>query len=187
MIHDSEGIFSVQRYCAFYDVQHQTCLMRRAGVYIPASDHVRFYCTTQEFISCPHYQKGCASFLQEGEDRNILIPDDRRRYPRKVKHFPVTLGIKDPAEGDTLKVLDDYAVTFDIGLGGMGVETDAVLPVNQIVSFIIKDEAGSDAGMHRGEIRWSAHRVDRPRYLLGLSFLDYNTVKTMGTRMDLGR
>ncbi len=177
----------MQRYCAFLDVQHQTCLMRRAGVYIPASDHVRFYCATGEFISCPHYQKGCTSFLQEVKDRNILTPDDRRRYPRQVKHIPVTLGIKDPAEEDSLKVLDDYAVTFDISLGGLGVETDAVLPVNQAVSFIFKDEAGSDAGVHRGEIRWSAHRVDRPRYLLGISFLDYDTVQTVGARLDLAR
>jgi len=143
------------------------CGLSVDGVYIPMPKHIKMYCSTEAFVKCRQYVRGCV--LEAMEDKG-----DRRKKRRFAEQLYLDVVVCDPKKNPAVK--NKYRVrTIDVSLGGLRIEGPTNLATDTVVGFELDHNlsAGSLAGV--GAVKWCEPQRGSDKFEFGLAFSDDNT------------
>ena len=167
--------------CPFWDkFGKRACRLVESGLFIPTREHILRFCENENFVKCYHYEGRSAV-------EDVLTGTREQRYSRNRRLFTriptvqnLSLSRYSVAKDTHEDLLDSGAKAVDLSLGGMRIETEAAISVNQIISFAF-DENFVPAGYKgKAEVRWvrrDESHDKRPH--AGLAFVDSETVQTV--------
>ncbi len=146
--------------------------MTKGGLYIPLPEHMEEFCKTPRFPECQQYLRGRQLLRQTA--REEAIQDSRRHFPRHRNRLPLVLSSCD-AHGKPVDIIDSDAITIDLSLGGLGLQSAKKLPLARVLHFQLLSPQHNKRFSGIGEVRWSIPDRESGRYRAGLSFVD-NTI-----------
>lgn len=166
------------------DNSHE-CRMTKGGLYIPMPEHVEMFCSTAKYVVCPQHVRGC-ELLQEAARKYGYVTDGgRRRFRRVDDHRPVKVSLCDQ-ERRPLELLDENAVTIDLSLGGMRVQSHKELPRDAFICFEFDAGFTVPALAGVGEVKWcEASRNGAPHFEAGVAFTDSRLTQAIGAHLGL--
>ena len=167
--------------CPFWDMQgKRTCRLVESGLFIPTRDHILNFCEKESFVKCYHYVG--KSTLQEklfskSENRPLR---NRRLYTRIPTHEKLSVSRYSLANESNEDMIDSQAMTVDLSLGGMQIESSEKFYINQILSFSFDENFHPPGFKGKGEIRWihQDKSQDKPNHA-GLAFIDNETTNAV--------
>ena len=167
--------------CPFWDIRgKRTCRLVESGLFIPTREHILHFCENKSFVKCYHYVG--KSTLQENlvsKSKNKPVSNRRlyTRIPTREKLSVSRYSIAKDANGE---ILDNQAMTVDLSLGGMQIETSKQIHVNQIIFFSFGENFHPPGFKGTGEIRWIHHdNSQKAPNNAGLAFIDNETTNTV--------
>ena len=168
--------------CPFWDKYNKkTCKLVESGLFIPTNEHILHFCENELYVKCYHYI-GASSPEQRGmpEKREEKFHRNRRLYTRIPTSQKLSVSSYSLAKEAEENLLDNQAMVMDLSLGGMRIETNAPVNVNQIISFSFDEKFHPPNYKGKGEIRWidQAESHGAPVYA-GLAFVDNDTKDTV--------
>ena len=172
---------SNDKYCSFWDKYgKRTCRLVESGLFIPTREHIKQFCESESFVKCYHYigsessQDTPASEVKERPERN------RRLYPRIPTRENLTVSRYSMARESNEEIIDSQAITVDLSLGGLQIETSAHVHLYQIISFSFDEDFEPPGFKGKGEIRWiQQNESEEGPNNAGLAFVDNETAKTV--------
>ncbi len=160
------------------------CGMIKGGLYIPMPEHVEMFCSSARFGVCHQYIRGC-ELLQESAKKYGLITDGaRRRFRRVADRIPMRLALCDK-NGDSLQMLDEQAVTLDLSLGGLRLESNSRIDKDVVVAFEFADTFSVPELTGIGEVKWCAANKATDKFEAGIAFRDFSLTHAIGTHLGL--
>ena len=150
--------------------------MVESGLFIPTREHILRFCENELYVKCYHYEGKSA--LQD-----ILIENKEKQFTRNRRFFTriptaqnLSLSRYSMARDTSEDLLDNQAMALDLSLGGMRIETDADINVNQIISFAFGEDFAPAGYKGKAEIRWINRRQSpEATNSAGLAFVDKET------------
>ena len=172
-----------KKYCPFWDkFGKRTCRLVESGLFIPTRDHILHFCENESFVKCYHYIRGGKSPEQRdlaGKYEEVPFVN-QRHYTRIPTTQKLSVSRYSLAKETNEDVLDDQAMAVDLSLGGMRIETNAPVHVNQIISFTFDEEFHHPGFKGKGEVRWiHQDRSQDAATNAGLAFVDDDTKNTV--------
>ena len=167
--------------CPFWDKHDgRTCQLVESGLYIPTQEHILHFCKTESYVACDHFVgKSFSRQIPFGISKDKPI-NNRRLFTRIPTSQKISVSSYSMAKKADEDLLDDQAMTVDLSLGGIQIETNAPIYVNQIVSFSFDEYFHPPGFKGKGEIRWihQDKSQDSPSHA-GLAFVDNETANTV--------
>lgn len=157
--------------------------MTNGGLYLPMPEHINALCLTPRFGQCHHYMQGCAAVRDLAGQLGFIHDASRRRYRRVKERIP--LQIADCGQdGRGAEILDDTAVTVDLSLGGIRLESRVELPVRKKIAFVFGRIGATPSWDGQGEVRWT-ERLGAGVFQSGLIVTDKKTFQSLGQHLTL--
>ena len=167
--------------CPFWDkFGKRSCRLVESGLFIPTREHILRFCENRLYVKCYHYKGKSA-------EEDALFKNKERQFSRNRRHFnriptaqKLSLSRYSIAKDTFEDMLDSEAMTVDLSLGGMRIETNEPIYVNQIISFTFDEKFHPPGFEGKGEVRWihQGESQDEPSNA-GLAFVDDDTKNTV--------
>lgn len=177
---------SSKKFCPYWAPDSdQPCTMTVSGLYVPLKVHIITFCKTEQADECPHYIRGSRLLRKAPRMRNLLQEEGRRRHRRFAGRYSliVSTAVRPEASGNQL--LDRGASTIDLSIGGMRIETAAMVPETSKICFTFGDDFWLPGFAGLAEVRWRRQIETSNRYEYGLGFVDSQTSKTIGESLGM--
>lgn len=150
--------------------QGQQCLLSKGGLYIPLSEHILMFCTSNSYSSCHHYIEGCRLLKVERNIEPLSIGQGRRRFPRIQGRYPLTI-LQGESGDDVATTGEVSAETIDVSLGGMQVKTNRHISVGTKLIFHVNGFLLNDRRLTMSaETRWCLSGEEVNNYICGFAF-----------------
>jgi Tfp pilus assembly protein PilZ len=167
--------------CPFWDMQgKRTCRLVESGLFIPTRDHILHFCENESFVQCYHYV-GKSVPQEELVSKSKKRPlRNRRLYTRIPTREKLSVSRYSMSKEINEDIIDSQAMVLDLSLGGMQIETNEEIHLNQIISFSFDENFHPPGFKGRGEIRWIQQdkSQDYPSNA-GMAFVDDETTNTV--------
>ncbi len=167
-----------ENFCPFWDKYgKRECRLVESGLFIPTREHILRFCENELYVKCYHYIGRPELFenIVEKWERQSLR--NRRQFTRIPTREKLSVSRYSLAFEENEDIIDDKAIVVDLSLGGMRIETDALINVNQIVSFSFDEKFYPPVFKGKGEVRWilrpNEHKDGAAN--AGLAFVDDDT------------
>ena len=160
-------------FCPFWDkFGKRSCRLIESGLFIPTREHIFRFCENRLYVKCYHYKGKPA--VEDQFSRN------RRQFNRIPTSQKLSLSRYSIAKDAYEDMLDSDAMTVDLSLGGIRIETNEPVYVNQIISFTFDENFHPPGFEGKGEVRWinNDKSQDTPSNA-GLAFVDDDTKNTV--------
>jgi len=167
--------------CPFWDsYATRTCLLVESGLFIPTREHILHFCENESYITCYHYIGKSSPQVKPEDRRESRSLQNRRQYTRIPTRQKLSVARYSLAKEENEDIIDHQALALDLSLGGMRIETDAPIYVNQIISFCFDEEFHPPGYKGKGEIRWiDPDKSEATSGSAGLAFIDNDTKNTV--------
>lgn len=154
-----------------------SCRLADSGLFIPTRKHILRFCENELYVKCYHYEG--KSSLQD-----ILVENKEKQFTRNRRFFTriqtsqkLSLSRYSIVKGTSEDLLDNQAIAVDLSLGGMRIETDAPINVNQIISFTFDENFSPPGYKGKAEVRWiNQYKSQAISSNAGLAFVDPETI-----------
>lgn len=174
----------MKQHCPYFQPMHEgACTMTKGGLYIPLPEHIEEFCKKPRFDECQQYLRG-RQLLRQPAQEITATPDSRRHFPRRRNHLPVVLSHCD-AQGKPEDIIDRSAITIDLSLGGLGLQSSQELPAAKVLHFQLLSPQHQKRFSGMGEVRWSFRDQQSGRYRAGLSFVGNTISQELRQHFDL--
>ncbi len=171
-------------HCPYFQPMYEgSCTMTKGGLYIPLPEHVEEFCKKPRFDKCQQYLRG-QQLLRQPVQEAAAAQDSRRHFPRRRNHLPLVLSNCD-AHGKPVDVIDRNAITIDMSLGGLGIQSSRELPEAKVLHFQLLSPQGKQGFSGMGEVRWGFRDQQSGRYRAGLSFVGNTISQELRQHFDL--
>ena len=167
--------------CPFWDKNDKkTCRLVESGLFIPTREHILHFCENESFVQCYNYVGKSVSQKKLGRKRKNRPLRNRRLYTRIPTREKLSVSRYSMANGTNEDIIDSQAMAVDLSLGGMQIETNEEIHLNQIISFSFDENFHPPGFKGKGEIRWiqQDESQDYPSNA-GLAFVDTETINTI--------
>jgi len=182
-VHKEPSNAPMKQLCPYFQpINAGGCTMTKGGLYIPLPEHIEEFCKTPRFSDCQQYLRGRQLLRQAAQE--TAVADSRRHFPRRRSQLPVILAHCD-AQGKPMDVIDSNAITIDLSLGGLGLQSAKELPASRVLHFQLLSPRHQQRFAGTGEVRWSFHDQRSGRYRAGLSFVDNTISQELREHFDL--
>ena len=151
--------------CPGWSVKNRSCLLSRNGLFLPMTEHVALYCEGGNYRSCTTY---VSHMVEEQQQQEGLM--NRRRHERIPCRYSFHLA--EYMEDESLRLVDDSALTIDYSAGGMRFESSHPLNEGAIVHFTLNDDLLLEPLHGLGQVKWCRSMENRPLYQAGVAFAD---------------
>ena len=171
--------------CPFWDKHDKkTCRLVESGLFIPTREHILHFCENESFVQCYHYVgKSVPQEKLVRKSKNRPLPN-RRLYTRIPTREKLSVSRYSMANETNEDIIDSQAMAVDLSLGGMQIETNKEIHLNQIISFSFDENFQPPGFKGKGEIRWiqQAKSQEFPSNA-GLAFVDNETTNTVKSHL----
>jgi hypothetical protein len=158
--------------------------MIKGGLYIPMPEHIDVFCSSSQYVKCHQYIRGC-EFLQETAKKyGFIVDGGRRRFRRVADRVSLTVTACD-MNRKPLDLLDDQAMTLDLSLGGLRIESSREIPKDTMVSFAFGPDFSTPELAGVGEVKWCESQLDSGRFEAGIAFTDFSLTQAIGNHLGL--
>ncbi|HEB49262.1 MAG TPA: PilZ domain-containing protein [Desulfobulbus sp.] len=168
--------------CPHWSTAGRNCLLCRNGLFLPVADHVKTYCLTNNYTSCPQFIEA----LARGDGLCVSgnpVEQNRRRHDRIPARFSFRLS--ELLDEDALETLiDDSACTVDLSPGGIRFESPRSLSVDSQVKFFISSHGSDDSLGGTGRVRWCRSLDNAPLFHVGIAFADPVLAREICSRLS---
>ena len=167
--------------CPFWDKHDKkTCRLVENGLFIPTREHILHFCENESFVQCYNYVGKSVSQKKLGRKRKNRPLRNRRLYTRIPTREKLSVSRYSMAHETNEDIIDSQAMALDLSLGGMQIETNEEIHLNQIISFSFDENFHPPGFKGKGEIRWiqQDQSQDYPSNA-GLAFVDTETINTV--------
>ena len=170
-----------EKCCPFWDkYDKKTCRLVESGLFIPTREHILHFCENESFVQCYHYVGKSVpqeKLVRKSKNRPL---SNRRLYTRIPTREKLSVSRYSIANETNEDNIDSQAMTVDLSLGGMQIETNEEIHLNQIISFSFDENFHPPGFKGKGEIRWIQQdkSQDYPSNA-GLAFVDTETINTV--------
>ena len=167
--------------CPFWDKNDKkTCRLVESGLFIPTREHILHFCENESFVQCYHYVGKSVpqeNLVRKSNNRPLR---NRRLYTRIPTREKLSVSRYSMANETNEDIIDSQAMAVDLSLGGMQIETNEEIHLNQIISFSFDENFHPPGFKGKGEIRWiqQDESQDYPSNA-GLAFVDTETTNTV--------
>lgn len=107
------------------------------------------------------YIRNTQVFLKVKEREEVMIENERRKYPRYSEEISVKMFVHDPNKPS--RIANFTARTLDVSRGGFRIESPRELATGSIVGFVLDNEVATHVMSKIGEVKW-CRPVDRSEY-----------------------
>jgi len=158
--------------CIYLLKEMQACTLRPDGVYIPPRMHLLTYCQTENYITCPTYERYCPMENQSMK-KELMEHGGRRRFIRIPKKHKVIIQTCDSI-GTVIGSFVEQALTVDYSQGGMRIQLDAEIPADSLLRFDFGNDFVVPQLQGIAKICWHRKLTDSPQGMeAGLAFKDH--------------
>ena len=167
--------------CPFWDKNDKkTCRLVESGLFIPTREHILHFCENESFVQCYHYVGKSVPQKKLGRKSKNRPLRNRRLYTRIPIKEKLSVSRYSMANETNEDIIDSQAMAMDLSLGGMQIETNEEIHLNQIISFSFDENFHPPGFKGKGEIRWIQQdkSQDYPSNA-GLAFVDTETINTV--------
>ena len=167
--------------CPFWDKNDKnTCRLVENGLFIPTREHILHFCENESFVQCYHYVGKSVPQEKHVRKSNNRPLRNRRLYTRIPTREKLSVSRYSMANETNEDIIDSQAMAVDLSLGGMQIETNEEIHLNQIISFSFDENFHPPGFKGKGEIRWiqQDESQDYPSNA-GLAFVDTETINTV--------
>ena len=167
--------------CPFWDkYDKKTCRLVESGLFIPTREHILHFCENESFVQCYHYVGKSVpqeKLVRKSKNRPLR---NRRLYTRIPTREKLSVSRYSMANETNEDIIDSQAMAVDLSLGGMQIETNEEIHLNQIISFSFDENFHPPGFKGKGEIRWIQQdkSQDYPSNA-GLAFVDTETINAV--------
>jgi len=160
------------------------CKMTKGGLYIPMPEHIDMYCSKPLYAQCHQYIRGCELLQETAKKYGFVVDGGRRRFRRVVDSIPLAISLCDMSR-TPLEMIDDKAITIDLSLGGLRVESHAMIPKDTFISFEFGSDFSTPDLAGTGEVKWCEARRDSDTFEAGIAFSDFSLTQAIGAHLGL--
>jgi len=158
--------------CIYLLKEMQACTLRPDGVYIPPRMHMLTYCQTENYITCPTYERYCP-MESHNIKKELMEHGGRRRFIRIPKKHKVMIQTCDSI-GTVIGSFVEQALTVDYCQGGMRIQLDAELPADTLLRFDFGNDFVVPQLQGIAKICWHRKLTDSSQGMeAGLAFKDH--------------
>ena len=167
--------------CPFWDkYDKKTCRLAESGLFIPTREHILHFCENESFVQCYHFVGKYApqeELVRKSKNRPL---HNRRLYTRIPTREKLSVSRYSIANETNEDIIDSQAMAVNLSLGGMQIETNEEIHLNQIISFSFDENFHPPGFKGKGEIRWIQQdkSQDYPSNA-GLAFVDTETINAV--------
>lgn len=158
--------------------------MTKGGLYIPMPEHIDMFCSSPKYTLCHQYIRGCELLQDTAKKFGYIVDGGRRRFRRVDDRTPLRVSLCDK-DRRPLELLDENAITIDLSLGGMRLQSSRELPRDTLIcfefdsGFTVPDLAGV------GEVKWCEPKNGSSLFQAGLAFSDFRMTQAIGSHLGL--
>ncbi len=176
---------SQKKGCPYWDCDDvNSCLMTKAGLYIPMPIHIEIFCRTEQYTSCHHYIRG-RQLIKEPPWKEAARQDkSRRHFPRFARQVQVTVADCNN-KGVPTDLLDGKALALDFSRGGMRIKSKREMPLKEMVFFSFGPSVNPSTVTGRGEIRWCEQHEVTQGFHAGIAFQDMQTSQAVCNHLGI--
>ncbi|MCB2184737.1 MAG: PilZ domain-containing protein [Desulfobulbaceae bacterium] len=160
------------------------CRMTKGGLYIPMPEHIAMFCATARCTQCHQYIRGTELLQEAAKKYGFIVDGGRRRYWRVADRVPLRVFVCDK-ERNNQEILDDRAVTVDLGLGGLRIESHKKISRNTFVSLEFASELAQAGASGLGEVKWCEAKDGSSLFEAGIAFSDFGLTEAIGVHLGL--
>nr|MBF0222724.1 PilZ domain-containing protein [Desulfobulbaceae bacterium] len=146
-------------------------------------EHITLFCRSESFVQCHQYAIGCVAIQAAVERCERVNSDNRRKLERIKAEVPVNIAVSD-ATGKSQLVFG--AITLDMSLEGIRIQTQEALPLESKVCFAFDDEFSVPNWKGCGEVRWTEKDEDNNLFESGMVVTDRNSCHAIGQHIGFG-
>lgn len=158
--------------------------MTKGGLYIPMPEHIEMFCGTTHYIKCHQYMRGCELLHETAKKYGFIIDGGRRRFRRIADRIPLILSACDMNKQPT-ELLDGSAVTLDLSLGGLRIESHTEIAIDTLIAFEFGADFSTPELSGIGEVKWCESRHNSGLYEAGIAFSDFSLTQAIGNHLGL--
>lgn len=164
-------------FCPYWCSSGQDCRMSQGGVYLPMPEHISLFCRSKSFVQCHQYAIGCEAIRTAIEQCECVDRENRRKFQRIKEEVPVSVTVADTA-GDIQFVIG--AITLDMSLEGIRLQTHEELLPESKVFFAFDDDFSVPNWKGLGEVRWTEKDEATNLFESGMVVTDNNSCHAIG-------
>jgi hypothetical protein len=158
--------------------------MTKGGLYIPMPEHIDMFCSTPQYVKCHQYMRGCELLQEEAKKYGFIVDGGRRRFRRIADRLALAVSLCDN-DRRPIELLDDRAVTLDLSLGGLRIESHRKIAKDSLVAFEFGPDFSTPDLIGVGEVKWCEARVDSGLFEAGIAFSDFSLTQAIGNHLGL--
>jgi hypothetical protein len=158
--------------------------MTKGGLYIPMPEHIELFCSTVHYIKCHQYMRGCELLQEAAKKYGFIVDGGRRRFRRISERISLVVTLCD-VNRRPIELLDDRAITLDLSLGGLRIESHREIPPETLVAFEFGPDFSSPDLAGVGEVKWCESRLDSGLFEAGIAFSDFSLTQAIGNHLGL--
>ena len=171
--------------CPYWSMQNShECKMTKGGLYIPMPEHVDMFCSKPRYSHCHQYLRGCELLKETARKYGFIVDGGRRKYRRVSDRATLSLSACD-ASRNFLELLDDKALTLDLSLGGMRLESNKKLQKDSLVTFQFSPDFSIPNLSGTGEVKWCEPADNSGHFQVGVAFADFELTQAIGSHLGL--
>ncbi len=158
--------------------------MTKGGLYIPLQEHVRIFCSTPQYIKCHQYLRGCELIQQTAKKYDFIVDGGRRQFRRVPEHVPLSVSSCD-ANRQPLEMLAKEAITVDMSLGGLRLESICRIPADTEVLLDFGPGFSTPELRGVGKVAWCESKANSTLFEVGIAFSDFCLTRAVGYHLGL--
>lgn len=160
------------------------CRMTKGGLYIPMPEHVEMFCSTASYSRCHQYIRGCELLQETAKKYGFIVDGGRRRFRRVAERLHLAVSECD-VDKKPVSILDDRAMTVDLSLGGLRLESHQAITQDTCLAFDFGPDFSTPHLTGMGEVKWCEKKRDSDLFEVGVSFTDFTLTQAIGTHLGL--
>lgn len=173
-----------KEFCPYWSGTCQECRMAKGGVYLPMPEHVGLFCCTKSFIQCHQYILGCGVIREVVEQYRSLEQDNRRKFSRVKEEVPLSISVNSATGcADAPELIS--AITLDMSLDGMRIQTQVALPAEEQVFFEFDNEFSVPNWKGMAQVRWSKKAHGADLFEAGMAIVDNESFHAIGQHIGV--
>jgi hypothetical protein len=160
------------------------CRMTKGGLYIPMPEHIDLFCSTPHYIKCHQYMRGCELLQETAKKYGFIVDGGRRRFRRVSERISLAVSLCDN-DRRAIELLDDQAMTLDLSLGGLRIESHREISPNTLVAFEFGPDFSAPELIGIGEVKWCESKNGSGLFETGIAFSDFSLTQAIGNHLGL--
>ena len=103
--------------------------------------------------------RGCELLQETAKKYGFIVDGGRRRFRRITDRISLAVSLCD-INRRPVELLDDRAITLDLSLGGLRIESHKEIPKDTLVAFEFGPDFSTPDLTGIGEVKWCESQLD---------------------------